>query len=339
MTLLGPDIYNGQNGLDLSHLAEASFVFAKASEGTYYSDASYAGWRAQARQLGTPFAWYHFLTTQDPAAQVQHTLACIGDKTLPGMLDVEPQLQTGSKPTLGDITAYADIARSAGMNLRLVYLPHWYWQQIGSPDLTPLADRGLFLVSSSYPGGTGSPAALYPGDGAAGWASYGGMTPAFYQYTNQASDGGWVLDFNAFRGTRAQLLAVLGGPTTTGDTMPTPEDYAKANYNYGQEDVDLSTGVMHNVPLGNLAHGAWVSTNDPKGPVLSRLIDVQSKVDALVLPPAPPAPDVQALAAALVPVLVPMLVEAIVPHLPAVPTPDDVATAVLQHVSADTAKG
>lgn len=219
MTIFGPDISSYQSGLSLSRLADASFVIAKTTEGTYYTDADYQAWRGQAAQLGKPFIWYHFLSGESAAAQVQHTAANVGDSTLPGMLDAEP---AGSfSPSLDQVIAYVDAAHSAGLNLRLVYLPEWYWKQIGSPGLSALAARGVSLVSSAYPGGSGSPVSLYPGDGAAGWQSYGGMSPLIYQFTSQASDGGQTLDYNAFRGTTAQLVTALY-PTTAleDDDMP-----------------------------------------------------------------------------------------------------------------------
>lgn len=210
MTIFGPDISSFQHGLDLSRLAQASFVIAKTTEGTYYTDADYQGWRRQAANLGRPFIWYHFASGEDAGAQARHTLANVGDTTLPGMLDAEPAGKFS--PTLAQMIAYVDAARGAGLNLRLVYLPRWYWQQIGSPSLAPLAARGVSLVSSAYPGGTGSPAAIYPGDGAAGWGAYGGMAPLLYQFTNQASDGGQALDYNAHRGSADQLRAALKAP-------------------------------------------------------------------------------------------------------------------------------
>jgi hypothetical protein len=287
LTIFGPDISSFEAGLNLALMPDASFVFAKTTEGTYYTDPDYQGWRAQAAQLGKPFAWYHFLTDEDVHAQVAHLLDKVGDKTLPGMLDVEPQPQTGSRPTLAQTLAFADAAHAAGLNLRLTYLPHWYWAELGSPSLSGLTSRGLYLVSSQYPGGTGNPEALYPGDSAAGWQPYysGGPVPLFYQYTDKASDGGKSEDFNAFRGTVAQLLSFLQASVSTGGIDDvTPQDIqaiAAAVYAYGREDVNVSTGVMHNAPLGNLAHGAWVSVNDPDGPVMARLAALEEQNAAL----------------------------------------------------------
>ena len=218
MTIFGPDISSYQSGLALSRLSDAAFVIAKTTEGTYYTDADYQAWRDQAAALGRPFIWYHFLSGESATAQAAHTVANVGDSSLPGMLDAEP---AGSySPSLNQIVAYIDAAFAAGLKLRLVYLPQWYWEQIGSPSLSALADRGVSLISSAYPGGSGSPGSIYPGDGAAGWQSYGGMTPLIYQFTNQASDGGQQLDYNAFRGTTAQLVTALGTTALEDDDMP-----------------------------------------------------------------------------------------------------------------------
>lgn len=220
MTIFGPDISSYQASLVLSRLTDDAFVMAKTTEGTYYTDTDYQGWRQQAAALRRLFVWYHFLSGEDAAAQAAHTAANVGDKSLPGMLDAEP---AGSfHPSLAQIYAYIDAAHAAGLNLRLVYLPQWYWAQLGSPDLSGLRARGVCLVSSAYPGGTGTPGAIYPGDSAAGWQPYGGVTPLLYQFTNQASDGGQPLDYNAFRGSVAQLEAYLQAPVATPAPSPTP---------------------------------------------------------------------------------------------------------------------
>jgi hypothetical protein len=81
-------------------------------------------------------------------------------------------------------------------------LPHWYYQEIGSPDLTPLADAGLSLVSSNY--------TAYSDTGP-GWAGYGGMTPVVWQYTDSQPYGGQSVDFNAYLGTIEEFQALIGG--------------------------------------------------------------------------------------------------------------------------------
>jgi hypothetical protein len=320
LTIYGPDISSYQAGLDLSRLADASFVIAKASQGTYYTDADYQGWRRQSGQPGKPFLWYHFLTIENAAAQVAHTISCVGDKTLPGMLDVEPS--GSSKPDLARVLAYADAAKAEGLNLRLIYLPHWYWQEIGSPDLRPLTARGLALVSSAYVSGNRDPRSLYPGDTASGWQAYGGVTPALYQYTNQATDGGYSLDYNAFHGTLAQLIALLGAavPSTTGVIDVTPDEHNWL--------TNLYSGLFNGGP----SCGRLVPAGQPGGSansVFAHLDYMTALLEGLNSRPAVPAAsavDVKALAAALAPLLT------------AGATADEVAAAVVSHLATALAK-
>jgi len=321
VTILGPDISSFEAGIDLSKLPDASFVIAKASEGTYYTDAYYPGWRRQAATLGLPFVWYHFLSTEDAESQVAHTKACIGDATLPGMLDFEPT--STMRPTLKQALAYADAAAAAGLKLRLVYLPHWYWQELGSPDLTGLTTRGLYLVSSNYPGGTGNPEQLYPGDSAAGWQSYGGVTPLIYQYTDKASDGGKSEDFNAFRGSAAQLRAYLGAAPTT-STGGTPMGTIPASI--GAKWPDIASEFPANATFDNDNALIWADGGARAAALYAKeALDAVNALAAKIQ--QPPAVDVNALAAALA------------PHLTAGATADEIAAAVVAHLATTLAKG
>ena len=313
MTIFGPDISSYQNGLDLAQLSAASFVIAKTTEGTYYTDSGYQGWRQQAARLGKPFIWYHFLSGEDSHAQAAHTAANVGDASLPGMLDVEP---AGSfSPTMAQVLGYVDAAASAGLHLRLIYLPRWYWQQIGSPDLTQLASRGLSLVSSSYPGGSGSPQQLYPGDSAAGWQSYGGVTPLLYQYTNQAQDGGKPLDYNAFRGTLSDLLTSLGA-NTMGTIPPS----------ISQKWPELAGDFPPNAPFTDESALIWADGGARAAALYAQ--QARDAVNALAAKiNTPPPIDVNALAAALGPLL------------KTGPSAYAVAAAVVAHLASSLAKG
>lgn len=213
MTIFGTDVSSYQTGLDLSTVPDLSFVIAKCSEGTYYTDTAYSGFRSQTTRLGKPFAWYHLVSSEPAVAQVAHTLACVGDPTLPGMIDCE-KAGDGSEPSWAQIQDYVHAATDAGLNLKLMYLPEWYWSQIGSPDLTPL-EGIVSLVSSSYSGGS-----AYPGDTSAWWGSYGGMAPVLWQYTDSHPAGASFaagLDFNAYRGSVADLTSLLN--PSQGDDM------------------------------------------------------------------------------------------------------------------------
>jgi peptidoglycan hydrolase-like protein with peptidoglycan-binding domain len=214
---LGVDLASYEAGEDLARLTDIGFVIAKVTESNWYIDPPYDGWRTQAKAAGKLFVWYHFLVQGvSAAAQAAFTKAHVGDPSLPGMLDVETEGH--SMPTLADVLAYIDAARALGLRIKLVYLPRWYWAKIGSPDLTPLTARGVYVVSSAYPrsakAGAAATYAADGGDAGEGWAPYGGVTPLIWQFGDDAPEDGRPNDINAYRGTLAQLEQLLGAAVT-----------------------------------------------------------------------------------------------------------------------------
>lgn len=196
MTIAFPDISHYQAGLRIQPGTVA--VCAKCSEGTYLTDASYADFKTQASNVNALFWAYHFLTAGNGAGQADYCFKIAG--STPVMLDVEPIPAQHSYPTVADIQAFVARYKKLGGRVCLAYIPRWYWQQMGSPDLTVL---GLPIVASGYPGAYS--------DSDANWSPYGGVTPSIWQYTAAQPYGGMSVDFNAFRGTLQQLAALIQG--------------------------------------------------------------------------------------------------------------------------------
>lgn len=302
MTVYLADISSYEHGLAVADLRDCVGILAKATEGTYYTDADYDGWRQQAAAAGKLLVAYHFISGEDPGAQAAHLASHIGDLTIPVMLDWEPE--GNYAPTLAQLLAVADAVNAHGMRVRLGYVPRWYWQKIGSPDLTGLISRDIGMISSSYPGGSGTAAQLYPGDfSAAGWAPYGGVTPLLYQFTNQASDGGQLLDMNAFKGTAADLAADLGAPNpiTGGNNMGS---YTMSD-GWQRDYPDVAGPLQQHIPVGTV-----VDESDAAAFAMIRSFvaaeraqAIEGKLDQLLARPVVPAVDVTALAVALGPVV------------------------------------
>jgi len=239
-----PDISGYQAGISL---AGAPAVCCKATQGTGYTSPAYRAQTAEGDRRGIVTFAYHFLEAGNPGGQAAHAHSVTGKRPL--MVDFEPT--TGSSPRLADCTGFIDAYRKAGGVTYLVYLPHWYWQQIGSPSLKPLQDRHMLLVSSSYPAGGYS-------DNGVGWAAYGGMTPAIWQYSSNQPFGGQRIDFNAFKGTAAELRSLVStgkkaapppppAPAPTEDEMPNairlPETIG------GVRTVSWATGTAKGITL------------------------------------------------------------------------------------------
>jgi hypothetical protein len=215
------DIASYQKGYRVAQ-STAAAVFAKATEGSTYVNPEYVGypatasapafegWQAEAiANTAKPFGWYHFLSSAPAADQVANTKRHV-DARFVGMVDIEPEGKF--KPTLAEAFAYIDAAKAAGLTVRFAYLPRWHWIQLGKPDLSGFTERGVHLISSAYPGGSGSPADIYvagKGDAGEGWAEYGNVTPTLWQFTNAATDQGMKVDYSAFKGDAGALAALF----------------------------------------------------------------------------------------------------------------------------------
>ncbi|MEU6587400.1 GH25 family lysozyme [Nocardia sp. NPDC046763] len=209
MTLYGVDISNWQAGISIPEIAAAGFswVEAKVSEGDYLQDPTWPEFLASAREIGLPIIGYHYAMADcAPAAQVRTWLANNGGAN--AMIDFE-----GGGGDIGDFWALVQAFDDAGVNVALSYLPQWYWEQIGSPDLSQVPG----LVASAYPGGSGYASDIYAaagGDSGQGWTPYGHAQPLIWQFSDQASVAGMSLDANAFRGDIDSLTALIGDDMT-----------------------------------------------------------------------------------------------------------------------------
>jgi glycosyl hydrolase family 25 len=242
-------------GLDISHhqdikldLAQCrregvEFVFIKATEGSGFVDSDFKPNLAEARAAGQLVAAYHYVKDNATStAQVQNVL-----RTVPKDVPVIPDVEANS----GGIQLTRDFVsalRSAGYSVPLLYLPRWYWQQIGSPDL-----RGLpSLWSSRYPDKTQrSLEAGLAAVPASYWNGYGNLDVAVLQFTSTAKVAGYApLDANAFRGTRDQLAELLGGEDMT----------------FEQSDRDAATAMQWRFYCAMRGMGVIPATTDMGAP-------------------------------------------------------------------------
>ncbi|HJF12518.1 GH25 family lysozyme [Corynebacterium falsenii] len=225
VTTFGVDISSHQNGFALrqAKAAGAEFAIIKATEGHTYRDPVFHSHMKDARANGMLVAAYLYVWHNSTADQMADTFAKhVSDTSVPVILDVENN--SGSSVQLWKDTIAA--LKRRGYHSPLIYLPNWYWKNIGSPSLAGLPP----LWTSNYPSGGGEMKALYGRAGAGsgpGWAGYGGLPVKLWQFTEAAAIGGWKVDGNAFKGTHAELSALLAGksvttPTSEEDTM-TPD--------------------------------------------------------------------------------------------------------------------
>lgn len=202
--------------IDVSHhqpksldLAQArrdgcELAILKAGEGSTFVDPDFASNLAEARAAGQLVAAYWYQRSSASAAQHVAKIREAVPRDVPLIPDVEAN--SGGVALTRDLVGQL---RAAGYSVPMLYLPKWYWQQIGSPSLTGLP----LLWSSRYPDNVvGLLAAEWAAVPPSYWNGYGGLDVALLQFTSSARIAGYSpLDASAFRGTRDQLAALLGG--------------------------------------------------------------------------------------------------------------------------------
>lgn len=246
MVTFGLDISHHQDlGLDLAQCRREGieFVFIKATEGTSFVDSTFAANLAEARAAGQLVAAYHYVRSSASL----HAQADLVQRTVPRSVPVILDVEAGS----GGVQLVRDLVnelRERGYVVPLLYLPRWYWQQIGSPSLAGLPP----LWSSRYPDTVVESLADEWADVPASyWTGYGGLDVAVLQFTSSAAVAGHQpLDANAFRGSRDQLAALLEG----GDDM------------FDQPDRDAATAMQWRFYCAMRGYGTIPATTDVGSP-------------------------------------------------------------------------
>lgn len=209
------------------------------------------------------------------------------------MLDVEryPELlDRGIQPRYADARAFCDRWHAVEQRRLLVYLPKWIWDgHMGRPDLRVL---GCPLVASDYGSNPdGSPVAVYGkrgGDAGKGWAAYGGVNPAVWQFGSNVDCPGasGATDINAYRGTVDQLRTLLTGHASTIQGRDTTDVEQTEPLKY---ETDSPTRKVGNVlaDVANLRNYEVAPANrttkydPPAGSRISRLMALPDQVAAL----------------------------------------------------------
>lgn len=206
--LYGIDVHpQFQAGLNIEQVRAEGFDFmaVKVSEATdtYPSQA----WLRRGKACGLLSLGYHYLRPGNEIAQAQVFAEQLREADVPGMLDAEALAADGKTPTLTviGIHRFLDAVAFRGPRVPLLYLPRWYWERMGSPDLSGLP----MLWGSGYVVGTGYAADLYQAVTPRSWAAYGGLPVKVLQFTDRALVAGQRIDANAFLGTRDELVTLL----------------------------------------------------------------------------------------------------------------------------------
>ncbi|HEY2831993.1 MAG TPA: GH25 family lysozyme [Sporichthyaceae bacterium] len=215
------------------------FEFAKASQGTWFTDDYFAVNRARAQQAGLLFGAYHYLEKGNGVAQAdaffQRLQETGGAAGVMLMVDVEwkDEAET-SGPSYADITDFCARLRELVPGRQIVvYTLSRYWGKAGKSGAlgNPPAPEGTVLNWASYLDGTapvehlagnvaapGTAEDPYQRNSVGTWGSYTfrqfTSTATYAQYKHQKMNhpdaGQSTLDFNISFASRDQLLALAG---------------------------------------------------------------------------------------------------------------------------------
>lgn len=216
-----------------------SGAILKATQGGSFVDSRFAANLAKARSVGWLTAAYHFLDDRYTVADnVRNAL-----NTIPAGVPIIPDAEyqhEGSRivvrPSKAFTKEFIDKIKEAGRSVPLAYIPRWYWEgEWRSPSLAGFPP----LWQSRYPDNRQGYYRAewqevvdhYPHF----WEGFGGLGVTLLQFTSSGRVAGYgPLDVNAFRGTYAELTALLGGEV---DDMFSDEDRKKLNEAWAKSDA------------------------------------------------------------------------------------------------------
>jgi GH25 family lysozyme M1 (1,4-beta-N-acetylmuramidase) len=215
----GIDISSWQAGLDLNQVP-FDFVIVKATGGTHYVNPYCDSWVQQAKEMGKPFAFYHFASEgsyQSPEAEAEYFVRNTENYFGQGIpiLDFEDPNTLGmgvswAKPFLDRVVELTDVNP-----LFYVYKSH-----LQSYDYSAISGKnGLWYAQYANYDRTG-----YQTDP---WTDGGGLGSwdfaAMFQYTSSGLLGTYQgnLDLSVFYGNEATWNA-YAGKTSEGIALPKP---------------------------------------------------------------------------------------------------------------------
>lgn len=221
-TIFGVDVSEHQDGMSLAAAKREGMEFAilRLCDGTY-RDKTFRSHLDDAENAGLLVSTYWYLRAPSEGSTIAQQVDVIdqqmgGRRDLGVWIDVESVAGDRKLLTGDDVRAAKRELESRGYHVPGVYSGAWYWEQMpgGEPDMSGL---GYLWVSSYGRNRTGTPRALYDGDGGnqhAGWDyPLGDRNPDILQYGSNAQVAGHTVDINAYRGTRDQLAAIFNGDT------------------------------------------------------------------------------------------------------------------------------
>ena len=243
-TIYGIDISEHNDGLSCVRAKQEGIEFAiiRLCDGTHV-DRVFRSHLADAEQAGMLVSTYWYLRAPSEGTSIAQQVDVIdqqmgGRRDLPVWIDVE---SVDMNYPAGDPRRYLLVEKDVwdakrelerrGYHVPGIYTGRWYWENMrgGEPSMQGLG----YLWASNYGvnNGAGDPRSLYASEGGdrhPGWDyPLGDRKPDLLQYGSRGTVAGRPnVDINAYRGTKAELRALLSGKPAQ-DEEPTEEEMNK----------------------------------------------------------------------------------------------------------------
>lgn len=299
MTIFGSDVSHYDAANTRAMFADG-IVFQTHKAGGDSNDAELAAWWGYVKDYRPKvlLGAYWVLYPGSPRVHADAFIArldsqCPGWRDGPFILQADCERWNGNPatvPSVAEINIFCDRLVALMPKLKPIgYLPDWVYGDISAFRYP--------LWSSKYVTASGHYKTIYPGDDARQWASYGGKKPEVLQYSSRATIGGQTTcDANAYRGTLAQLTALLapgwvkeeGIDVSTNDFITAFQDpEVQAAYNTMQAGA-ISKIKVYDYADGKNPHGqaTWAehmghAPGTSGGRTEEKLDALTAKVDAL----------------------------------------------------------
>lgn len=264
MTIFGVDCsdYDWDRGpMDVAAMARdgISFLTHKATEGTRVRHAHYRDALDRARAARIPVLGA-YVVPRTPgngghgyvAQQVDYFLSYLDSqtpwwRTHPAFI-LQVDLEHWEYDKVGTATGVAvcDLLKARTGKTVVLYAPQWaYGDTIGGSHALWASDYGTNPAINYR--------SAYPGDSSGRWRDYSGRTPLILQFGSRLRVGNQPgMDVNAFRGSVADLLRVVGAASRT-ESMT-----QAAATTTSTEDDDMAGGIpTTEIPLNGGSFNIW----------------------------------------------------------------------------------
>lgn len=251
----GIDVSEWQAGMDTERVSldnGLSFAMVRTNYGSNHDDAQFHRHCDGFERAGVIVTPYVYPIATDTYGSVDDAVRVIGGRY--DRLIIDWEIGSGG----GDhLRAAHERAWEHGFSTPLVYDPKWYWEQQGSPNVDWMGQSGRVKGhwKSWYPDDIAGPFdwVLQKLPGYVWDDSRGGIPTLIVQFSSSVILSGWggKLDANYFRGTHAELEALLtGGETMLKDdiakvTHAPPESGAKDGAYEDKADSVLGAALGH----------------------------------------------------------------------------------------------